>query len=113
MGLHKATVRQSDLQTAFEWFWNFLWLYYGSLCFTKLSILIQYLRIFPHHTFIRLCKVLIGIVVVWSLWAIFSGIFTCVPVSRFWTDTAWDTKGCLPRLVVWYVPLLARAFPST
>ena len=102
MGLHIDTVSDDSVMTAFKWFWNFLWLYYISLGFSKLSILLQYLRIFPQATFIKACYILLVVVSLWSCWAIFSSIFTCLPVSRFWTNLGWSPKGCLPRMELWY-----------
>ncbi|KAI7305327.1 hypothetical protein KC315_g14736, partial [Hortaea werneckii] len=102
MGIHQATLDSSNVRNAFAWFWNFIWLYYASLACTKLSILLQYLRIFPHTHFTRACYVLLCIVVVWGIWAVFSGMFTCVPVAKFWTESSWDIEGCMPRLALWY-----------
>ena len=102
MGLHLTTVSDNDVRTAFSWFWNFLWLYYGSLGCTKLSILLLYIRVFPQKHLLRATYILIAVVSVWSCWAVFSGIFTCVPVSRFWTAVGWKVKGCLPRKQLWY-----------
>ena len=103
MGLHIATLSSLDTITAFKWFWNFLWLYYGSLCFTKLSILLMYVRVFPKRAMTRTCYILIAITIIWSCWAVFSSIFTCLPVSRFWLHAAWDQDRCLPRLTLWQV----------
>lgn len=101
MGLHQPTLSQYDLKHAYMWFWNFFWLYYASLGCTKLSILLQYLRIFPHLYFQRACYILLGVVVAWSIWAVFSSMFTCVPVSKFWALGSWDLESCLPRLTLW------------
>ncbi|KAK3065937.1 hypothetical protein LTR53_017869, partial [Teratosphaeriaceae sp. CCFEE 6253] len=46
--------------------------------------------------------VMMALVSVWTRWAVFSGIFTCAPISRFWTDLEWNVEGCLPRLPLWY-----------
>lgn len=102
MGLHISTVSERDIHIAFRWFWSFLWLYYASLCFTKFSILVQYLRIFKTKRFLRACYALIAVVFAWSCWAVFSGIFTCLPVNRFWKELGWAVDGCLPRLTLWY-----------
>ena len=99
MGLHIDTVSETDIHTAFHWFWTFLWLYYASLCFSKLSILLQYLRIFKTRRSLQACYALIAIVSLWSCWAIFSSIFTCWPVSRFWKELGWAVDSCLPRLL--------------
>lgn len=93
-----------DLTLMSKWWWAFVWLYYAALYFTKMSILLQYLRIFPQEKFRKACFVVMGVVSAYSLWAVFSGIFACNPVSSFWDMSifAWDQPGCLPRLTVWY-----------
>ena len=40
----------------------------------------------------------------------FSSIFTCLPVQRFWHQLGWAVDGCLPRFTLWYV--LPQAAPS-
>ena len=84
-------------------FWVALWSYYAGLGFTKLSILFQYLRIFPQETFRKACYGMIGVTVFWTLWAAFSSAIMCMPVSVFWTtkDFFHDPR-CLPRLELWY-----------
>ena len=85
-------------------FWGALWSYYTALGFTKLSILLQYLRIFPQETFRKICYAMIGVTVLWTLWAVFSSMIMCVPVSVFWTtDDFFHDPRCLPRLETWYV----------
>ncbi|EMC97219.1 hypothetical protein BAUCODRAFT_52567, partial [Baudoinia panamericana UAMH 10762] len=102
MGLHLHSLTPELIVTTTKWLWTFFWLYYASLSFTKLSLLLQYLRIFPHPRFVRACHTLLVIVAVWSVWAVFSGIFNCAPMSLFWTSSVWNPPGCIPRLPLWY-----------
>jgi len=90
-------------------FWGALWSYYTALGFTKLSILLQYLRIFPQENFRKACYIMIGVTVIWTLWAVLSSMIMCVPVHAFWTtsDFFHDPR-CLPRMETWYVDLLIR-----
>ncbi|KAK5110884.1 hypothetical protein LTR85_000694 [Meristemomyces frigidus] len=69
-----------------------------------MSILLQYLRIFPQEKFRKACFTVMALVSIYSLWAVLSGIFACNPVDSFWDMSrfAWDQPGCLPRLTVWY-----------
>lgn len=70
------------------------------LFFTKFSILLQYLRIFPHKTFRLLCYSLMGFVIVWSTWTTLSAVFFCTPVAKFWKP---DMDGwCFSRWGIWY-----------
>lgn len=83
-------------------FWAALWTYYTALGFTKLSILMQYLRIFPQVMFRRACYVMLGITILWTLWAIFSSMIMCVPIHYFWaSENFFNDPHCLPRLETW------------
>lgn len=85
------------------WYWAFVWLYYAAIAFTKLSILLQYLRIFPHQHFRKACFILIGSVSVWSAWTVLGAIFMCAPVASFWQLDifSWNQPHCMPRITVW------------
>lgn len=99
MGRHADSLTPYDNKYSLIWFWASVWIYYLALCFAKLSILLQYLRIFPGRQFRIACSILMGIIVGWTLWAFFSAVFACWPIRYFW-DTS--TKGaCLNRLAVW------------
>ncbi|KAI6882543.1 hypothetical protein KC318_g15074, partial [Hortaea werneckii] len=104
MGLHWQSLPKTWLSPALAWYWAFMWNYYAALVFTKLSILCQYLRIFPHSWFRKTCWFLIAFITVWGLWAFFSAIFMCNPISAFWDLNifAWDQPQCLDRATVWY-----------
>ena len=84
------------------YFWSSQWNYYAALGFCKLSILLQYLRIFPQRNFRRACYVMIVITVIWSLWAVLSAFFMCVPVAIFWEQVQFKNPHCMNRLIVWY-----------
>lgn len=103
MGLHWQSLPKTWLSPALAWYWAFMWNYYAALVFTKLSILCQYLRIFPHSWFRKTCWFLIAFITVWGLWAFFSAIFMCNPISAFWDLNifAWDQPQCLDRATVW------------
>lgn len=68
---------------------------------TKISILIQYLRIFPQTGIRRACYIMIAIVALYGAWTFFSAVFMCFPVEAFWED---DLSGarCLDRFAVWF-----------
>jgi len=103
MGLH-VWDPAIDMIAMSVWFWCALWSYYTALGFTKLSILLQYLRIFPQENFRKACYVMIGVTVIWTLWAVLSSMIMCVPVHAFWTTTDFfHDPRCLPRMETWYV----------
>jgi len=81
------------------WLWTSIWVYYLALCSVKLSILLQYLRVFPLQSFRYACYTMIGVVVLYTCWTVFSAIFACTPVASFWDSSI--QGHCLNRLAVW------------
>ncbi|KAL2047481.1 hypothetical protein ABVK25_011465 [Lepraria finkii] len=57
----------------------------SSLTFTKLSILLFYLRIFPQRSFHILVWILFGINAFWGFAYALVYIFQCIPVEQVWT----------------------------
>lgn len=99
MGDHFTSLSPHEITKAYYWFWVSIWVYYTGLFFAKISILLQYLRIFLQKRFRLACFILMGITVVCSCWAIFSGVFMCNPVRRFWDRSV--PGSCMHRLGVW------------
>lgn len=99
MGRHADSLSPNDNVQSLIWFWVSVWIYYLALCFAKLSILIQYLRLFPDRGFRAKCYFLIAVVIAWTLWAFFSALFACTPIRHFWNASVEGT--CLNRLGVW------------
>ncbi|KAM0714444.1 hypothetical protein Q7P37_010231 [Cladosporium fusiforme] len=100
MGQHSWDLSDETKSNGFYWFWISIWVYYAGLFCVKISILLQYLRVFVNKHFKIICYVLIAIVSGCSLWAIFSGIFMCAPIRHFWDKNVEGT--CLNRPGVWY-----------
>lgn len=112
MGRRFTEVNPHDNTHALFWLWATIVVYNVALTGVKLSVLLQYLRIFPaavrdgpldeRHkpsTYRIATLVMIGVVSVFSSWAIISAVLTCIPVHRFWLL---DRPGkCLPRRDVW------------
>jgi hypothetical protein len=104
MGKHAWQFPHEDKAAILFWFWASIWIYYLCLGLTKLSILMQYLRIFPHVNFRRMCYAMIGVIIVWTMWATLSAIFTCLPAKVFWTSADYfDDPRCMPRSIIWSV----------
>jgi hypothetical protein len=67
------------------------------LTLTKLSIILQYIRVFPSKGMHRVCLGGIGLVVIFAAVAYPTTSFSCTPVSAFWTG-----KGvCGNKTVSW------------
>jgi hypothetical protein len=86
-------------------------LYYFALCLTKLSILLQYLRVFPQRNFRIACYTLMAVIFAYSAGTGFSAMFACTPIARFWNPSIEGT--CLNKMAVWYVKcILAIGMPT-
>lgn len=81
-------------------FYVSIWVYNLSLSCTKVSILLQYLRIFIQKRFRVACYTLLGVVVVYSLYTFFTAVFACTPIAFFW-DPSLGGK-CLNRFAIWF-----------
>jgi hypothetical protein len=99
MGRHFDTLTDDDTLHLMQWFWASVWIYYSSLCFTKVSILLQYLRVFPRGRSRKASFILMGIIVAYSLATFLTSVFACVPVQSFWNPTIEGT--CVNLKAVW------------
>jgi uncharacterized membrane protein len=71
------------------------------LCVVKISILLQYRRIFVGSVIQRLIQGLLVVFGAWTVVLTFLLTLVCVPVAKFWEPTV---KGhCLNELAIWYV----------
>ncbi|KAF2659451.1 hypothetical protein K491DRAFT_564001, partial [Lophiostoma macrostomum CBS 122681] len=101
MGRHFNELTATEKLTSGQAFWASVWLYNLSLTLTKISILIQYLQIFPTRRFRIICTVALGVVVVYGTWTFFGSIFLCTPVPFFWDKSIRGGK-CLNQFAVWF-----------
>ena len=70
-----------------------------SLTLTKLSILLQILRIFSSIR--RLTYAALGLILAYGISTMWANIFICYPVARFWDPRI--TEGyCLNRMRYWF-----------
>ncbi|EME48441.1 hypothetical protein DOTSEDRAFT_121192 [Dothistroma septosporum NZE10] len=89
LGKHVEEVPPDRLKTMLFWFWLSIWNYYCAQGFAKLSILLQYQRIFGHVKKFRIaCYCVIASVVFYIVWGSFSTAFYCFPASGFWHPEA-------------------------
>jgi hypothetical protein len=75
-------------------------IYNIALSFTKIAILIQYLRVFPTRKFRIACFTVLAFVIIYALWTFFSTIFMCRPIAAFWDRTLPDGH-CLTQSI-WF-----------
>ncbi|KAF2091648.1 hypothetical protein K490DRAFT_14541, partial [Saccharata proteae CBS 121410] len=85
LGKHLLTLGKSDWTAYLYFFWSATASYVMSTTLIKISILVQYLRLFKSHlTLFRVCIGLLVVVTVWGTVFFFCLIFSCVPVDKFW-----------------------------
>ncbi|KAJ4369664.1 hypothetical protein N0V83_005426 [Neocucurbitaria cava] len=82
-------------------FWSIIF-YNASLMFTKVSILLQYGRIFTLREMRIPLHIITGICVAWGISSIFVSIFMCVPVRAYWKILEQATARCSDNKTLWY-----------
>lgn len=65
----------------------FALLWNATTCFTKLSVLLMYMSIFPVRRVILPCQVLGLFIVLWNIGGILGGILVCRPFAMNWDQT--------------------------
>ncbi|KAF7196442.1 hypothetical protein HII31_02170 [Pseudocercospora fuligena] len=102
MGRHQWDIEPHESITNLKAFYVSIWVYNISLTCTKVSILFQYLRIFPQKPFRIATWTLMAIIIVYGLYVFFTAVFSCWPIAFFWDHTIPGGK-CLPRFAIWQV----------
>ncbi|KAF2729161.1 hypothetical protein EJ04DRAFT_502843 [Polyplosphaeria fusca] len=75
-------------------------MYCASLGLTKLAILMQYRRVFTSPRFQIVCWTVIAIIIAYTVATVTVAIFTCTPISTFWTN---DSSGkCIDDFASWF-----------
>ncbi|KAI9843053.1 MAG: hypothetical protein M1838_002885 [Thelocarpon superellum] len=107
MGKPASTLTREQYRDYLEHFYPTVIMYTISINVTKVSILQQYLRFLVKKPIRRACWALMWLVVLYATISVNLCIFTCTPVSYFWTQAV-DTSGghCMNELGLW----LANAF---
>jgi len=101
MGKHLIDLTPAEMINSQKAFWASIWIYYLALAVTKMSILFQYLRIFPTKRFRIVCLVMLAVVALYGVWGFFGSVFLCFPVRFFW-DKAVPGGKCLNQFAVWF-----------
>lgn len=80
-------------------FWASVWIYNIALTCTKISLLIQYMRLFAVSSARIVCWIVIAATVIFGLFSVFGNIFLCTPVERWWNRSI--PGHCLDEATVW------------
>ncbi|KAL4947395.1 hypothetical protein BDW69DRAFT_199697 [Aspergillus filifer] len=100
LGKQPDDLTQAQVEKQLKCLWVAVPMYIASLGLTKVSLIFQYLRLFPSRRFCIICYVVLGVVVLWSTFAIISGLLNCLPVTKFWNRELPGT--CLSFEVIWF-----------
>jgi hypothetical protein len=76
-------------------------IYNLGICMIKVSILMQYLRIFAVKMR-RITVVTAVLVMLWTIATVILGLLACLPVPSFWDPAAYPDHYCMPILPGWY-----------
>ncbi|KAF1828047.1 hypothetical protein BDW02DRAFT_303026 [Decorospora gaudefroyi] len=82
-------------------FWSILF-YNITLTFVKISILLQYSRIFTVRQMRIPLHIVMTICVLWGITNVFTSIFSCVPVNAYWQVEEQANAKCIDSLSAWY-----------
>lgn len=83
-------------------------MYNFSLTLTKISILLQYLRITIDRPVRVACRAFIVFAIVICVETFFAGIFSCYPVAKFWDDRI--PGRCVNKPALWYANAAINIF---
>lgn len=109
LGKHMEDLDENSQQKLFLWFWLSVIFYNIGLGLTKISILMQYLRIFATTTAMRYATLAtLAFVILYTLEAILLSIFSCTPVDLFWNRT--KTGHCVDFKALWFTHAALNIF---
>ncbi|CAG8239210.1 unnamed protein product [Penicillium nalgiovense] len=100
MGEHYALIPAETYKVQMIFFWASVPIYQTSLISTKMSILLQYKRVFSTPRMRKACWLLIGFLAVYGTWTIVSAWANCVPLAKFWDPTV--PGFCLDKKALWF-----------
>lgn len=81
-------------------FWASVPIYQTSLFCTKISILLQYRRVFSTPRMRLACDILLGFLVVYGTWSVVSAWANCVPLAKFWNPKV--PGFCFDKAALWF-----------
>ncbi|KAH3965555.1 hypothetical protein HBI56_216270 [Parastagonospora nodorum] len=103
-GKHAMFVRYPDkVELVLKYlFWSII-TYNLSLMFIKISIIMQYKRIFTLGGMQWPLNIAMGICVAWGVSTFGTSIFGCVPVKAFWDLEAKANANCVKDEILWFL----------
>jgi hypothetical protein len=83
-----------------KYLWISISFYNASLCLTKISIILQYLRVFVGNGVRRACWGTLAFVTCYGIYTVLISILACIPISAFWSPTP-DMR-CVSKKFSWF-----------
>ncbi|PVH68237.1 putative integral membrane protein [Cadophora sp. DSE1049] len=99
LGKHFSEVGAQEFSEMLKCLWVAILFYNIALTSVKISIVLQYLRIFIGRTMRVSCWVTLIIVALYGVEVLITAIFTCFPVSVFWTG---GEGKCINKKFLWF-----------
>ncbi|KAH6675008.1 hypothetical protein B0J14DRAFT_653183 [Halenospora varia] len=100
LGKHVYELENDEIRNILKSLWVAIFFYTMSLTLTKLSIVLQYLRVFVGPRIRRACWATIWLILLYGFQATFISAFNCYPVSGFW-DLSVKSK-CISKEFLWF-----------
>ncbi|KAJ6012689.1 hypothetical protein N7499_012707 [Penicillium canescens] len=98
-GRHKFDMK--DMNAAMMWFFIAQIPYKIALGFTKVSLVLLYLRIFITKTFQRVGRAYLVVIIAWTIASVLVTILQCIPIKASWDKEIVDKK-CVDKNSWWY-----------
>lgn len=99
MGIHADKLEVASIVMMAKWLLVAEILYAWNLCWTKISLLLMYYRIFCIPFFKKVAFGIGGFIIAWGITITFIFIFICVPVQKLWYA---DLPGhCVNQVGTW------------
>ncbi|KAH7117917.1 hypothetical protein B0J11DRAFT_441449 [Dendryphion nanum] len=102
-GKHAIFVDLKEASTILKYLYFAILAYCSSITFTKISILLQYRKIFSTRQMRWPIYIVLGICTAFGLACVISGIFTCIPVDAAWDLTKQPTAKCVKVNALYWV----------
>lgn len=100
MGEHFKLIPEQIYKIQMICFWASVPIYQTSLLTTKMSILLQYRRVFSTPRMRLACSLLIGFLAVYGTWTVVSAWANCVPLAKFWDPSV--PGFCFDKKALWF-----------
>ncbi|KAF2864670.1 hypothetical protein BDV95DRAFT_445603, partial [Massariosphaeria phaeospora] len=85
-GQHVLSLTVDIITSSYKWQYVNQWTYATTMILTKISLLLQYLRLFRSGLMRYICMGLLVAVCCWGSVLCFISIFPCFPVEAYWTN---------------------------